>query len=203
MSREWFIFFQHLNTLLGGGSNDTSILDLQVGPHADVTDLDALLQNASLSNGNAFEVRTELVETSTSDTMLDEMQKQLDGLSLAPVIDISSFSNSSLTPSSAPVIKTSDFTLSSLETWVINNKAASTCIVTLPAASTVTGRVVTFKNVQAFTLVSNASNVVPIDSTSAGTSILLGVVGNWATIVSDGTNWVIMQQAPNNILLLE
>jgi hypothetical protein len=34
-------------------------------------------------------------------------------------------------------------------------------------------------------------------------SILLAVVGNWATMVSDGTNWVIMQAASNNNLLLE
>ena len=103
----------------------------------------------------------------------------------------------------APVTKTADFTLAAGETWVINNKAAATCTVTLPAASSWSGRMVTFKNLQAFTLVSNSSNVVPIDSVSAGTAILLAVVGNWATLVSDGTNWVIMQQAPNNILLLE
>ena len=79
----------------------------------------------------------------------------------------------------------------------------STCTVTLPAASSWSGRSVTFKNLQAQTLVSASSNVVPIDSTTAGTAILLAVVGNWATLVSDGTNWVIMQAAPNNILLLE
>ena len=104
---------------------------------------------------------------------------------------------------SAPVTKTADFTLAATENWVINNKTGSTCTVTLPAASSWSGRSVMFKNLQAQTLVSASSNVVPIDSTTAGTAILLGVVGNWATMVSDGTNWVIMQAAPNNILLLE
>ena len=104
---------------------------------------------------------------------------------------------------SAPVTKVADFTLAATESWVINNKSGSTCTVTLPAASTYTGRQVTFKNMQAQTLVSASSNVVPIDSTSAGTAILLAVVGNWATMVSDGTNWVIMQAAGNNNLLLE
>lgn len=103
---------------------------------------------------------------------------------------------------SAIVTKTADFTLASTENWVINNKSGSTCTVTLPAASSWSGRAVTFKNLQAQTLVSASSNVVPIDSTTAGTAILLAIVGNWATIVSDGTNWVIMQAAPNNILLL-
>jgi hypothetical protein len=103
----------------------------------------------------------------------------------------------------APVTKTADFTVADGEIWYINNKSGSTCTVTLPTASSWTGRTLTFKNMQAQTLVSASSNVVPIDSTSAGTAILLAVVGNWATMVSDGTNWIIMQQAANNCLLLE
>ena len=103
----------------------------------------------------------------------------------------------------APVTKTADFTVANGEIWYINNKSGSTCTVTLPTASSWTGRTLTFKNMQAQTLVSASSNVVPIDNTSAGTAILLAVVGNWATMVSDGTNWIIMQQAANNCLLLE
>ena len=108
------------------------------------------------------------------------------------------------TPSaSAPVTKTANFSVVDGETWLINNKSGSTCTVTLPAAASYTGRQLVFKNMQAQTLVSASSNVVPLDSTSAGTAILLDVVGNWATMVSDGTNWVIMQAASNNNLLLE
>ena len=105
--------------------------------------------------------------------------------------------------SGAPITKTADFTVAATDTWLINNKTGSTCTVTLPSAAIYIGRTLTFKNMQAQTLVSASSNVVPIDSTSAGTAILLAVVGNWATMVSDGTNWVIMQQAANNCLLLE
>lgn len=104
---------------------------------------------------------------------------------------------------SAPVTKTADFTVANGETWFINNKSGSTCTATLPTASSWSGRSMTFKNMQAQSLVSASSNVVPIDSTTSGTAILLPVIGNWATMVSDGTNWVIMQTAPNNILLLE
>jgi hypothetical protein len=103
----------------------------------------------------------------------------------------------------APVTKTADFTVANGDIWHINNKSGSTCTVTLPAAASWTGRQLIFKNMQAQTLVSASSNVVPLDSTSAGTAILLDVVGNWATMVSDGTNWVIMQAAANNNLLLE
>jgi len=104
---------------------------------------------------------------------------------------------------SAPVTKTANFTVANGEAWLINNKSGSTCTVTLPAAASWIGRQLIFKNMQAQTLVSASSNVVPLDSTTAGTAILLGVVGNWATLVSDGTNWVIMQAASNNNLLLE
>jgi len=103
----------------------------------------------------------------------------------------------------APVTKTADFTVSNGDIWYINNKTGSACTVTLPTASSWTGRMLTFKNMQAQLLNSASSNVVPIDSTTAGTAILLNVIGNWATMVSDGTNWVIMQAASNNNLLLE
>ena len=85
-----------------------------------------------------------------------------------------------------------DFTLDNIAGWVINNKSGSTCTVTLPTASTSTGRAVTFKNLQLQTLVSASSNVVPLIGGAPGTAILPGLVGAWATLVSDGTNWVIM-----------
>jgi hypothetical protein len=88
--------------------------------------------------------------------------------------------------------KVADFTLANNEGWVINNKSGSTCTVTLPAASAWGGRSVTFKNLQAQTLVSASSNVAPIGSATPGTAILPATVGAWATLVSDGTNWVIM-----------
>lgn len=89
--------------------------------------------------------------------------------------------------------KTADFTLADTEGWVINNKSGSSCVVTLPAASSWGGRSVTFKNLQAQTLVSASSDVAPIGSATPGTAILPASVGAWATLVSDGTNWVIMQ----------
>jgi hypothetical protein len=89
--------------------------------------------------------------------------------------------------------KTADFTLADTEKWVINNKSSSTCIVTLPAASSWGGRSVVFKNLQAQTLVSASSDVAPIGSATPGTAILPASVGAWATLVSDGTNWVVMQ----------
>lgn len=88
--------------------------------------------------------------------------------------------------------KTADFTLADDEGWIINNKLLTTCTVTLPAASSWPGRVVTFKNLQTQTVVSASSNVVPLIGGAAGTAILPLIIGSWATLVSDGTNWVIM-----------
>jgi len=105
-------------------------------------------------------------------------------------------------PLSTVLTKTADYTITGTDSWIINNKSGSAMTLTFPAASSWTGRYITVKNMQPQLVNSASSNVVPIDSTTAGTAILLAVVGNWATLVSDGTNWVIMQTAPNNIVLL-
>jgi hypothetical protein len=104
---------------------------------------------------------------------------------------------------SAPVTKTADFSVAATDLWLINNKSGSSCTATLPAASSYSGRVLHFQNYQAQTLVSASSNVVPLAGGAASTSILLASSGDSATLVSDGTNWLMTQYIPNNILLLE
>jgi hypothetical protein len=92
----------------------------------------------------------------------------------------------------APVTKVADFTLADAEDYLINNKAGSACVVTLPAAGSYLGRVVTIKTIQAQAVNSASSNVVPRAGGAAGTAIVSGTAGNWAELVSDGSNWVIM-----------
>ena len=96
--------------------------------------------------------------------------------------------------STVPATKTSDFVLGDTEQELIVNKASS-CIVTLPAASAWAGRIVYFKTIQAQTLVSESSNVVPLVGGAAGTAILAATAGKWAKLVSDGSNWIIMAAA--------
>ncbi len=103
----------------------------------------------------------------------------------------------------APVTKTADFTVAAGETWIINNKSGSTCTVTLPTASTNSGRVLNFQNYQAQTLVSASSNVVPLSGGAATTAILQAVAGANATLVSNGTNWIMTKYDSNNSLELE
>lgn len=103
----------------------------------------------------------------------------------------------------APVTKTANFTVAAGEKWLINNKSGSSCTVTLPSASANTGRELHFQNYQAQTLVSASSNVVPLAGGSATTAILEAVAGANATLVSDGTNWIMTQYDSNNALQLE
>lgn len=92
----------------------------------------------------------------------------------------------------APVTKTADFTVAATENFLINNKTGSACVVTLPAAASWTGRRIVIKTIQAQAVNSASSNVVPLAGGAAGTAIVTGTAGNWAELVSDGTNWVIM-----------
>ena len=94
---------------------------------------------------------------------------------------------------SIPVTKTANFTVSTGETWLINNKAGSTCVVTLPPAADSARQMLHFQNYQAQNLVSASSNVVPKSGGAAGTAILPNVAGSTATLISDGVVWRIVQ----------
>lgn len=92
----------------------------------------------------------------------------------------------------APVTKTgTSSTIASTETSVIFN-ASGTHTVTLPAASSFTGRWLYLKTRAAQTVNSASSNVKPLGTDTAGTAILTANAGRWAFLQSDGTNWVIM-----------
>ena len=132
-----------------------------------------------------------------------EVQKQIDALQLAPQIDAGAILAAISSLAGAPVTYTANFSVATTDVWIINNKSGSTCTATLPSALTSTGRVLRFLNYQAQTLVSASSNVVPLVGGAAGTAILAAVAGETCTLVSDGSNWIMTQYTPNNVLLLE
>lgn len=73
ISREWYRFFLNLFTLTGGGRNDTSLLDLQVGPptqpQVDIHTIDPTPASfAAYAAG------------STQESQIAELQKQIQGL---------------------------------------------------------------------------------------------------------------------------
>ncbi len=75
--------------------------------------------------------------------------------------------------------------------WYVFNRAG-TVTVTLPDATVSRGRLLRFKTIQAQAVDSASSNVVPIDSATAGTAILPATDGAWCQLYCDGTNWVVM-----------
>ena len=140
-----------------------------------------------------FEGDVQITTPATNDLL------QYDGTKWVNVTPASVIAGSS----GAPVTKTANFSVAVGETWLINNKSGSTCTVTLPAAASYTGRVLYFQNYQAYTVISASSNVIPLTGGAAGTAILNAVAGDTATLVSNGTNWVMTQYVPNNVLLTE
>ena len=90
-----------------------------------------------------------------------------------------------------PVTKTANFTVQPGENWIVVNNAASTTV-TLPAAVSWPGREIMMKSLQN-SVVSASSNVLPLGSDVSGTAILAAGGQKWATLVSDISNWVIMQ----------
>lgn len=67
---------------------------------------------------------------------------------------------------------------------------ASTVTLTLGTATN--GRIIKVRTIQAQTVVSASSNVVPSVGGAAGTAILAATAGKWAELMGDGTNWQVI-----------
>jgi len=192
IDRAWYMFFLSLfNAAVE--STDTELAPNTVSL---IASYDAALQ-ALTQNVDSQPSKSDLF------SQIAELQKQIDGLQFQPIVDVGAISAALSASSSAPVTYTANFSVALTDVWIINNKSGSSCTATLPAASGYSGRVLHFQNYQAQTLISASSNVVAIGGGAAGTSILLASAGDQSTLVSDGTNWIMMQYVPNNILLLE
>ena len=96
-------------------------------------------------------------------------------------------------PRAAPVaVILSTYTVGTTDAWIICDYAG-TVTLTLPSAASYPGREIMVKTIRAQSVVSSSSNVAPIDSNTAGTAILAATAGKWATLVSTGSQWIIMQ----------
>lgn len=197
VSREWFRFFNNIYVVSGGAT--LGITQIENGGTSASTVAGARA-NLGITDGTVTQIIG--VGTVNGITLTGDITNTgalilggtLSGVSLTSQITgvLPVANGGSGMAATTVATKAADFTLADNEGWVINNKSGSTCTVTLPAASSWGGRSVTFKNLQAQTLVSASSNVAPIGSATPGTAILAASIGAWATLVSDGTNWVIM-----------
>jgi len=146
----------------------------------DVTGATTLSSTLAVTGNLSVSINTLKVDTSTSRVGINQTTPTV-ALDVVGAISRGS-----------PATKTTDFNLAATENWIIVNNAAATTTVNLPSASTAPGREVFIKTTQAQAVVSGSSNVVPLVGGSASSSILSGTAGKWATLVSDGTDWVIM-----------
>ena len=89
-------------------------------------------------------------------------------------------------------VTVSSASITTSSTWVVVNYAG-TVTLTFPAAASSTGTEFHIKTITNNAVISASSNIAPLAGGSASTAILSATAGKWATLVSDGTNWVIMQ----------
>ena len=91
-------------------------------------------------------------------------------------------------------ITNATYTVADNVSWIICNRSGGTITITLPNALNNDGRELHIKNITTNSVISNASNVVELADNAATTAILSASKdGGWATLVSNGSNWVIMQ----------
>jgi hypothetical protein len=88
-------------------------------------------------------------------------------------------------------IDTSQYSITSTDVYLDNKNSSSTTII-LPLAGLNVFRELKFKNSSTGALIANG-NIIPLSGSGTTTTILPATNAKWCTLVSDGTDWIIMQ----------
>ena len=88
-------------------------------------------------------------------------------------------------------VTNTSYSVNFTDNWIICNYS-SPITLTLPTAASYSGKEIMIKTTNTGKVISSSTNVIPLLGGSAVNSIL-NSQGNWATLVSNGSNWVIMQ----------
>ena len=163
--------------------------------NADISASAAIVDTKLATISTASKVSNSATTADSANTASAIVARDASGNFTAGTVTVTNVNATGYLSTTAPVIKTADFTVAATENWLISNKSSS-CTVTLPTVASFTGREITIKNIAAFTVVSASSNVKPIGTDTAGTAILPATAGTWCTLVSDGTDWIVMQSGP-------
>ena len=93
----------------------------------------------------------------------------------------------------APInVTTSTYTVPNNINWIICNYSSGTLVITLPSGTQFTGREITIRNITTNAVNSNSANV-SLNGIVSNSLLLTGIKGTWATLVYDGTNWIVLQ----------
>lgn len=154
---------------------------------ADVGGIDSISITGNMMEGGTYGIRGDSI------TNLRESNNSRKSVTTKYLIDAASTNSIIDHRGSMPVTTSANpYVVTNQDETIIVNAGLATSI-TFPAASAWPGRQFRIKNLQAYAVTSSSSNVVPIGSAIAGTAILPGTAGKWVELVSDGTNWIVMQ----------
>jgi len=154
----------------------------------------ALLNNYGLTLPAVADATTGFISSANVTALLNSIagnaandingRRAADAATLSQLLQFVGLSGSAL--SALPTVITATGSLTSTN-QVVNS--ASTVTLTLPSPASMIGQPITVSTVQAALVNSASSNVIPLNSRTAGTAILAATIGKWATLVSDGTNY--------------
>jgi hypothetical protein len=100
----------------------------------------------------------------------------------------------SLTRGAPKTIITTTYTILKSDNWIICNSTTDPITITLPSGPDNIGRELMFKNTGSGTVTSSStSNITSLDGTTNNLILLASPPSTWATLVYDGTTWIIMQ----------